>query len=372
LNSLTAANFDLRMCRKTGVDRYIGCLMGGAVGDALGAPIEFQRLSSILQTFGPEGLRKYVEYEDGTGSITDDTQMMLFTAEGLLRARHRLALRGTWEGYDHICYTAYQRWLYTQGETCLKSSTSAPKRDGWLVNLPQLHQRRAPGNTCLSALISGRPGTIDNPINNSKGCGGVMRIAPVGLLLHSDATLAFRTGAELAAMTHGHPSGYLSSGVLAAIICRLNQGAGLMDAIEDSIHLLRSYKSHEETLGAITAAIGLSGKGNPSFESVETLGGGWVGEEALAIALYCALSHPNDFERAIILAINHSGDTDSTGAIAGNIVGMMLGEQAIPERWIARLRERDIVRQMAIDLHTEIRGDAHDSDVDWMTRYPPY
>ena len=165
-----------------------------------------------------------------------------------------------------------------------------------------------------------------------------MRIAPVGLLLHSDATLAFRTGAELAAMTHGHPSGYLSSGVLAAIICRLNQGSGLMDAIDDSIDLLRTYKGHEETLGAITAAIDLSGKGNHSFESVETLGGGWVGEEALAIALYCALNHPGDFEQAIVLSINHSGDTDSTGAITGNIVGMMLGEQAIPYKWAAHLR----------------------------------
>jgi ADP-ribosylglycohydrolase len=299
--------------------------------------------------------------------------MLLFTAEGLLRARHRLALRGVWEGYDRICFNAFLRWLYTQGTEDVEAYPSTPELDGWLIASYDLHERRAPGNTCLSALIGGRPGTMANPINNSKGCGGVMRIAPVGLLLHSDHELAFRIGAELAAMTHGHPSGYLSAGALAAIICLLNNGMGLMEAINGCLPLLRSYSGHEETHHAIMAAVHLSAQGHPSFEAVETLGGGWVGEEALSIALYCALSHPDDFESAIVLSINHSGDTDSTGAITGNIVGLMLGEQAIPSRWSAGLQQREPVLQMAIDLHTEIRGDAHDhADADWTRRYPPY
>ncbi len=164
-----------------------------------------------------------------------------------------------------------------------------------------------------------------------------MRIAPVGLLFHKDPKLAFEIGAELAAMTHGHPSGYLSAGYLAALLCYLNNGSSFENAIDSSIEILQHYKQHTEVLEAVQKAVMLHKKQSPSFTNVELLGEGWVGEEALSIGLYCALSYANDFEKAINLSINHSGDTDSTGAITGNIVGLLLGEKSIPGRWIKNL-----------------------------------
>lgn len=358
---------------KLNIDNYVGCIVGGAVGDALGAPIEFMTLDSIIKKYGPSGVNDYVEFNNGKGEFTDDTQMLLFTAEGLLRSWNRATSRGIWGAYTKICFTSYLRWLHTQNDGYAKSAVKPNKEDGWLINERSLYKRRAPGNTCLTALRSGIAGTMEDPINDSKGCGGIMRIAPVGLLFHKDPKNAFQIGAELAAMTHGHPSGYLSAGALAAIISFINNGFTLNDAISESRVVLSTYNKHEETDNAIQKALDLHAQNSPSYKNVEKLGGAWVGEEALSISLYCALSFENDFEKAINLSINHSGDTDSTGAITGNVVGLMLGEAAIPSRWIGNLEQYDLIKQVALDLHTEVKGDGHNIfDVEWNAKYPPY
>ncbi|HEX9980911.1 MAG TPA: ADP-ribosylglycohydrolase family protein [Flavobacterium sp.] len=354
----------------TPLDNYIGCLLGGAVGDALGAPTEFLKLPTIMSRFGPNGVVDYVEFEDGKGEITDDTQMLLFTAEGLLRSSNRAATRGIDGAYPTICFQSYQRWLHTQSDWHSEHTKGSRLLNGWLINEKALYKRRAPGQTCLSALRSGTPGSVHHPINNSKGCGGVMRIAPVGLVFQNPE-IAFTVGTELAALTHGHPSGYLSSGVMASIISLINTDHSLMEAITRSLSILKSQKYFEETETAVKRALELHQQGKPSFHKIASLGEGWIAEEALSIALYCALSHPDDFEKAIVMAINHNGDTDSTGAITGNIVGLMLGEMGIPMRWLINLKDIGIVRQVAQDLYTEKHRKPDDANFEWNDRYPP-
>lgn len=181
------------------IDQYVGCLLGGAVGDALGAPIEFMTLTDIRHEFGKNGVTSFVPGAYPVGAITDDTQMTMFTAEGLLRAACRAAKRevGSTAG---IVHHAYIRWLKTQGRRSA-SRLQADKYDGWLINVPELFALRAPGNTCLYALIGGQMGTIERPFNDSKGCGGVMRAAPAGMMwLRNDH---FDLGCEIAAITHG-------------------------------------------------------------------------------------------------------------------------------------------------------------------------
>jgi len=163
-------------------DRYTACLLDGAVGDALGAAVEFMSRAEILSRFGPEGITDYAPAYGGTGKITDDTQMTLFTAEGLLRGQMRGVSKGT-AGFDHTVANAYLRWLATQGHEC---RTVTVEKDGWLFQQPELHSQRAPGMTCLSALRD-YPGFPEIGGNDSKGCGGVMRVAPVGLLCVSQA-----------------------------------------------------------------------------------------------------------------------------------------------------------------------------------------
>jgi len=324
----------------------VGCLLGGAVGDALGGPVEFLTLAEIRARYGREGIRDLVPSYGRLGAITDDTQMTLFTAEGLLQARRRGRERGIWHPPTMV-YHAYLRWLETQGLTPPYPFLEA--RDGDLLRLPALHARRAPGNTCLSALASGRMGTLEAPLNDSKGCGGVMRAAPAGLIGVDDP---FTLGCEVAAITHGHPSGYLAAGFLADMVATLAAGASLTEAVARARASLQRWPRHEECLAAVDEALRLAQTAPPVAETLERLGAGWVAEEALAIALFAAAA-TSDFERGVVLAVNHGGDSDSTGAIAGNLLGTWLGPAAIPERWLEPLELRAEIAPLAGALADE-------------------
>lgn len=342
-----------RQQRRTVQTRFIGCLLGGAVGDALGAPVEFMKRTEILRHFGPEGITQYAPAYGGIGLITDDTQMTLFTAEGLIRAWVRGCMKGI-TTYSSVTAHAYLRWLRTQGERPTCDIDFGSDEPGWLFQQRELHHRRAPGNTCLAALRA--MGSLGEPaINDSKGCGGVMRVAPVGLFAwrlgqQESPQDAFRMGTELAALTHGHPTGALTGGVLAALILALTDGASLPEALAASKAILRAEAGHEETLRAIEMAEMLAVSGLPHEEAMTRLGQGWIAEEALAISIYCALVARN-FKHGVILAVNHDGDSDSTGSIVGNLLGTMHGVQAIPTEWLEPLELRDVITELAEDLY---------------------
>jgi ADP-ribosylglycohydrolase len=340
---------------------FRGCLLGGAVGDALGAPAEFLDLAEIHRRYGPAGVTDLVGGDWPAGSITDDTQMTLFTAEAMIRGLHRFNERGIASAAG-VARLAYLRWLHTQGE-------SAPEDvlDGWLVKVRALHARRAPGTTCLSALCSGGNGTRESPANDSKGCGGVMRIAPVGLALRESS---FATGCEIAAITHGHRTGQLAAGFLAAVVADVVDGTDLRDAAYAALGRLGKERGHEETTAAVETALGLAAEGKASPSLVESLGGGWVAEEALAIGLTCALV-ARDFAHGVLLAVNHGGDSDSTGAIAGNLLGLVHGEAGIPKDWLERLELREVVARISDDLWAHFGRD-EPGECDDIDRYPPW
>ena len=331
----------------------VGCLLGGAVGDALGAPVEFLSLDEIFQRFGPSGVTGYAPAYGGIAKITDDTQMTLFTAEGLLRGWVRGCLKGP-ATYKDVTAHAYLRWLRTQGESPICDLGLFPEETGWLFQQRALHSRRSPGNTCLAALKA--MGELGEPaLNESKGCGGVMRTAPVGMFfwrLHDQGARsdAFRLGAELAAITHGHPSGSLTAGVLAVLIYELLDGMRFPEALVAAKGILQLKPGHGETLGAIEMAETLAKSGQPHEEAIKTLGEGWVAEEALAISIYCALV-ARDFKQGVILAVNHDGDSDSTGSITGNLLGAKLGVKAIPSDWLEPLELREVITELANDLY---------------------
>lgn len=346
--------------------RIRGCLLGGAVGDAFGAPVEFLSLEEIRRQFGPDGIRDYAPAYGRLGAITDDTQMTLFTAEGLLRATMRMSERGICHP-PSVVHHAYLRWLLTQKER--------PKRpidirtDGWLFGVRALHHRRAPGNTCLAALRDaegwGAPAVARNA---SKGCGGLMRAAPVGLFQERDETL-FDVAVETARLTHGHPSGSLTAGYLAVAIAALLRGDPLVRALDSADEQLNGREGYEEVANALAAGRALAARGQPRPEDLETLGGGWVADEALAISVCCALA-ARHFVGGVVLAANHSGDSDSTAAITGNLLGAQFGERAIPTGWLNKLELRNEITQIADDVHAAWTG-AISIDAYW-DRYPGY
>ncbi len=337
-------------------DRVRGALLGGAVGDALGWPVEFLKLDDIRERYGAEGVTGRVNRRHW--EVTDDTQMTLFTAEGMIRG----FVRG-WSGgggsVPEAVHGAYQRWLLTQEQDEPARLPQAAPYDGWLLRQPFLYARRAPGNACMSGVaqhrtfetpsVFGEPG----PINaHSKGCGTVMRSAPFGLA-RLGVEQAFGLAAQCAQLTHGHPTGYLAAGAFAALVERVTTGTRLRTAVEETIEQTAARPGGEETVKALRRAVLIADQGDPSAEWVERVGLGWIAEECLAIAVYCALAGgdgPDAARRALLLSVNHSGDSDSTGAVCGNLVGAVHGVGALPAAWTDQVEGREVLLRVADDL----------------------
>ena len=336
------------------LDRFRGCLVGGAAGDALGYAVEFSDEESIFGRYGERGITEY-QLAGGVAQISDDTQMTLFTAEGLLLGA--AGGDGSAASYRRHIACCYKDWLATQTsayplDTCNQQTYTQ------LIDVPELFARRAPGNTCLSALREGADGTIEEPINNSKGCGGVMRVAPVGLFFAPgwgpDEEID-RIGAEAAAITHGHELGYIPAATLTHIVRRIaHEDAPVKEAVLSALgaaeRLFGGAKHLSEYLELMHRAIALAEEGARDLDAIHALGEGWVAEETLAIAVFCALKYPDDIEKALVAAVNHGGDSDSTGAVAGNIVGAKVGLSNIPGKYTEKLELRDLIVKAADDL----------------------
>ena len=324
-------------------DKFRGCLFGGAARDALGYAVEFMSEESIFRKYSSTGIRNYV-LSDGAALISDDTQMTLFTAEGLLECRDG--------DYAKSINAAYLNWLETQRQIYPLRILHAPS---WLMHIERLYARRAPGNACLFALRSGGNGSLEKPINDSKGCGGVMRVAPIGLYF-SDTDRDVRDicllGAKAAALTHGHPLGWMPAAALVQIIHEISQNSkSVLNAALSSISTLKDMwpdtEQRQYLISLMELALELALGRNNDLTAIHRLGEGWVADEALAIALYCAVKYPLDIDRALIAAVNHKGDSDSTGAITGNIVGAHIGFNAIPSKYIKNLELCDTIVQLA-------------------------
>lgn len=338
------------------LNKFKGCLIGGAVGDALGYAVEFLSASVIFNKYGENGITEY-ELHHGTAEISDDTQMTLFTATGLLVGTTRGMTRGIMGDYAE-CYIAhsYKDWYRTQTE---KYPLPEGYHYSWLVNVPKMFSRRAPGNTCLSVLAQSGNGTLENPLNHSKGCGGIMRVAPIGLYFcdkrHGLGEIDM-IGAKAAALTHGHELGYIPAAMLVHVILRISEcGDTILEAVNDAMCMMPSIfpnaKHMDELPALIQKAIALSVENVDNIGAIRQLGEGWVAEETLAIAVYCALKYSDNFEKGIIAAVNHDGDSDSTGAVAGNILGAALGFDAIPRKYLDRLELKGMILEIAEDLY---------------------
>ena len=372
-------------------DRALGCLVGGAVGDALGYAVEFEQWPYIRNTYGDKGITRFELASNGKALISDDTQMSLFTAAGILLGQTRGCMRGIAGRIDTYCAHTYVDWLHSQE---WQKSKVNEHQCTWLMDVPELYARRAPGNTCLSALRSLE--RRDEVQNNSCGCGGVMRTAPLAVFeyIHdyagADLNRCAMTAAEAARITHKHPLGFLPSAVLSIILMRLMESdevlpSSLIDIVEDALERFPSIKSEEddgktyeelwpkevEILKKILKkALSLASSDISDHLAIEKIGGGWTGHEALAIAVYSAVRHWDSFEDAVVSSVNHSGDSDSTGAICGNIMGTFHGRAGIPECYTKDLELLDIIEEIAEDLYTGcIISEYMDRDTPETTRW---
>lgn len=342
-------------------DRIRGSLIGGAIGDALGYPVEFiHSFEEIQAKYGERGITRLdtmqfwldSDKQSAKAVVSDDTQMTLFTANGLLNAKQ--------QGIDmkHGICRAYVEWYLTQ-----TGKNSSGSNECWISSVPELNVNRAPGTTCMTALNAIYNG--GKPFNNSKGCGGVMRIAPIPLYAavesRMDVTEAARLAGEAAEITHQHPLGYIPAALMAHVIYRLaleeqpTKSSLKQHILEGMEALEKLYPDNpvevQEMQALVKHAIECSENQLPDLENIISLGEGWVGDEALAIALFCCLRHFDSFEDALIASVNHGGDSDSTGAVTGNILGAAVGYDAIPQFFKEDLEMHDLILHMADDLY---------------------
>lgn len=370
--------------KEANLDKIRGSLWGGAIGDALGYPVEFLSEGQIKSKYGENGITEY-EYDRASGKalISDDTQMTLFTANGILVGETRLCMRGIGGIPHYYIPNSYKDWLCTQQmsiDAFEKRRTEGYFATSWLCDVPELYSQRAPGNTCISAIKSKEPGSVDEPINDSKGCGGIMRVAP--LALHYDSINVEDLdleGAEIAAITHGHSLGYMPAAVLTHIISRIvypgEEKKELKDIVieaKNTVHEMFKKDKHIKELDKlIDLAIELSENADSDIENIHKLGEGWVAEETLAIAIYCSLKYKDDFSKGVIVAVNHKGDSDSTGAVTGNILGALLGFDAIEDKWKKNLELSDILDEMSLDIcYGCAMGEyGHYRDEIWISKY---
>jgi ADP-ribosylglycohydrolase len=298
-------------------------MLVSAAGDALGAPVEFLDLEMIVERFGRTGIRDLVPAYGRLGAVTDDTQMAIATARGLVDARSA----GTDEA-DGVL-EQYLVWLDSQKDP---------------ANV------RGPGSTCIGGLEAQRRARIERAENDSKGCGGVMRVHPVGLYFAGEARAAFELGWVTADLTHGHRTSGASSGAQAALVAQLVAGTGPDEALGVVLELLEDRDPNLETLASVQSAMGLAAQGAPAASALELIGEGWIAEEALAAGIYCLLRFRDDPLEALIASVNHSGDSDSTGAIAGAVLGARHGADWLPADWLEALEHRALLEELAASL----------------------
>ncbi|XVQ09989.1 ADP-ribosylglycohydrolase family protein [Spirillospora sp. CA-255316] len=390
--------------------RLLGCLLGGAIGGALGAPVEGLSLDAIRAKYGPDGLTEYAEGKYGQGSITGETQLMMRTAQAVVQASVRARAKGIGGAVVGLLQAGYLRWLAGPEFTGVPPLPPLPPPGtpppplppppaGAVPPPPFAEARRSVGRSTLDALrkagARGKPGhplgTLDDPINDSKGSGGVVRVAPCGFGV-SQADAAFELGCRAAALTHGNPGGYLPAGVHAATVWGLVHGLEFDEALSLAREELVKHEHHRETSEALDAAARLAAEGPATPERVETLGRGFTAPEALAIAVYVMLRVDDGFppdhwapwkrdplsgRHALLLAVNHSGDSDSTGALAGNLLGARYGAAAFPGHWQVKLENRREIIDLAADCALEFSPDPPTEpdgygtpSMDWLMRYP--
>lgn len=317
-------------------ERIEGCILGLAIGDALGFPTEFRRREAIVASFPPDGVTDFVALHDPRwparplimgrahppGTYSDDTQMTIAVAEAIL-ACDRYADLDTLMNEMGARFVAWSR---------------ADDND------------RAPGNACMTGaqnLARGAPWRKAG-VPDSKGCGSAMRVAPIGCAFVHDRARLLEVARASSVLTHGHDAGVEGAAAGALLVAMALEGAS-PDAMLDAV--VRECAPRSRDFAACLAKLpGLLAAPPEIALSSRGLGEAWVAEEAIACALYCFLRTPHDYRATVLTAANTDGDSDSIACIAGSISGAFNGASPIPSEWRERVENAGRLRALAADL----------------------
>lgn len=354
---------------------YRGCLLGLAVGDAMGYTVDNRSWQEIREDYGPNGLLGY-DLVNGYAEITSYTQIAAFTCNGLLFGLTRGQMLGKMAPFIKYIALSSQEWAVSQ-----RAWGRPSKSYCWLLRKSDLCTRRCMDTRMLDTLTRQRLGTMETPVNNSDSPASLTSALGVGLFYspeRMDQEEVDLLGAEAVALTQGRPTAFLSGAVLTHIISTLlyHPNASLKAVVVSAVETMKEHFGHQysqayEVATAIRHAItyALSPGLNP-VDVMERLGC-TDSATVLAGAIYACLAAGEDFDSAMIIAVNHSGRSAAVGAIAGAIAGLRLGEEALPDFYVECLEPAETLRELADDLYTGCPMEKGSKlfDLDWDYKY---
>lgn len=333
---------------------YRGCLLGLAVGDAMGYSVDTRTWTQIQEDYGPNGLLGY-DLVNGYADVTSHTQLAAYTCNGLLLGMTRGQVLGKMAPYVKYAAVGHKEWAMGQ------RSYDQPSRNYcWVFRVPELRRRHCTDTRMIDTLNRNTLGTPEEPRNKYDTAGSIATAVAVGLFAdprQMGQEELDRLGMETVALTHGSPLAFLPGAVVAHLISRLlrDHTTPLEEMLEDALSALtaqfgREYAQVRDvcTLVRRAAAMAQGGNLNP-VEALEALKCD-TGAEVLAGAVYCSLLCRENFDEAMIVSVNHSGRSAAVGCLTGAILGARLGAEALPEFYLECLEAAPMLVELADDL----------------------
>ena len=354
---------------------YRGCLLGLAVGDAMGYTVDERSWLEIQEDYGPNGLLGY-DLVNGYAEITSYTQLAAFTCNGLLLGITLGQMKGRMSPYVRYIALSDREWCASQRPWGRPAKTYC-----WLMHQVELCRRHCMDTRMMDTINRGTAGTPEEPVNHFQNPGSITTAAGVGLFFdpaRMEQAEIDRLGAEAVALTHGSPLAFLSGALVAHIISQAvrDRNISLEELYLQACEALEQQFGHEysqvyEIVSLVRQAIHMAGDtALGQQEAMERLRCDNAAQ-VLAGAVYATLVSREDFDRAMIAAVNHSGRSAAVGALTGAILGSRLGEAALPEFYLECLEPVDVLRELADDLYQgcpmEKGGKLFDGD--WDRKY---
>ncbi len=346
-----------------------GCLLGLAIGDAMGSTIDKKTWEEICENYGPNGLLGY-DLQSDYAEITSYTQLAAFVANGLLLN----ATRGQGDAHLRYLTTAMREWAKSQ-----YFLTTGERTACWLAQVPLMRRRVSMDTRMTDFLTRETLGTPENPVNAAQGPGGITAALPIGLFYDPERltlTQVAELGASAVAMIHGAPDAFLSGGIVAVAIAGMQEDPSQQPQIHfrKAMEVVRERYAERwpEEMAALEAlqekAFTLADDPEITPLVAMTILGCTTAAECLAGSIYACCVHMGNFDEALITAVNHSGRSGAVGALTGGFMGVRMGAEELPEFYLESLEVVEILRELAKDT-AQRRQFSRIFDDDWDQKY---
>ena len=344
-----------------------GCLLGMAVGDAMGCPIDKKSWDEICADYGPNGLLGY-DLVNGSAEITSYTQLAAFVSNSLLLG----AIRGNPDNYGKFLVLGLREWAKSQ------QVRTGEKTFCWLSYVNQMRRRNCMDTRMLDALNREMLGTPDKPIFRSDSPGALTAAIATALIYDPEKMQTRQVGAlgtQAVACTHGDPETFLAGAFLAysivAILRNPEQPLSklyrvAMDAVQAQYGQV--YDEADTLCARIRRAMELTRDPELTPLAAMSILACTTAAECVSGAVYATMIHSANFDEAMIAAVNHSGRSAAVGALTGALLGARLGAEALPEFYLESLEVADVLRELAEDL-SQSRSCMRIFDDSWDQKY---